>query len=263
MATEMNFLEHLEVLRWHLIRILIAVVCVAIGAFVYKDIIFHQIILAPTRGDFFTYHQLCIWGRKLGIDTFCIETLPFILQSRRLTGQFTIHVVASLVSGIVGTFPYVFWELWRFVRPGLRSQERGVVQFTTGIVSSLFFIGILFGYFVLVPVAVQFLGSYQVDPSVLNEFDIISYVSTVVLLVLFSGLAFELPVVVYFLATVGLVSAALLRSWRRHAIVVILILSAMITPPDPFSQLLIAVPLFVLYQCGIWVAKGVEKKKRR
>ena len=262
MAAEMSFLDHLESLRWHLIRVLAVTFALAIMAFVYKEILFHDIILAPTRADFFTYRQLCTLGQRFGIEVFCMEELPFILQSRRMTGQFTMHIGASLVAGVVVAFPYVFWEVWRFIRPGLHVREQGVLRATTAIVSLLFFIGVLFGYFVLVPVAVQFLGGYRVDPSVLNEFDVVSYVSTVVLLVLFSGLAFELPIVMYFLARVGLVGVVTLRKWRRYAVVVILALSAMITPPDPFSQLLVSLPLFLLYECGIWVAKWVATQPR-
>ena len=264
MGQEMTFLEHLEALRWHLWRALVAILLGALVAFLSKRLLFHEIILAPTRVDFFTYRQFCFLGeRLLSIKAFCLESFPFILQSRRMAGQFTMHVTASLGAGIISVFPYVFWEIWRFIRPGLLPKEQNILRLTTGVVSVLFFAGVLFGYFILVPISVQFLGHYSVDRSVLNEFDIVSYVSTVVMLVLFSGLAFQLPVVIFFLTKIGFLTSALLRAWRRYAWVVILIISAMITPPDPFSQLFIAFPLLLLYECGIWVSRGVERREQR
>ena len=236
----MSFLEHLEVLRWHLWRSVIAVSICAVVAFLAKDILFHKIILAPTRGNFTSYLWLCRAGEWLSIKAFCLEDLPFLLQSRRMTGQFLMHIGASGVAGIILAFPYAFWELWRFVQPALLPAERQMIRGTTFVASLLFFLGVVFGYYVMVPIAVRFLAYYQVDPSIVNYFDIVSYVSTVVLLVLCAGLVFQLPLLVYFLTRAGFVSAALMRQYRKQAVLVIFVLAAFITPPDPFSQLFIA-----------------------
>ena len=179
-----------------------------------------------------------------------------------MSGQFTMHIGAAAVAGLVVAFPYVFWEMWRFVRPALQRSERGFFRATTLVVSLLFFVGVAFGYYILVPVSVQFLANYQIDESVVNQFDIVSYVSTVLLLVLCSGLVFQLPLVVYFLTRAGLLSVAWLRHYRRHALVVTFVLAAMITPPDPFSQMLVALPLVLLYFFSIFIAKLVERSRK-
>ena len=258
---EMSFLEHLEALRWHVIRSLVVVAICAVGAFIGKHILFHVVLLAPTRPDFFTYTALCQLGEIFSIDTFCMKEMSFVLQSRKMTGQLTMHIGAAGVAGVVVAFPYVFWELWRFIRPALRAKEQGLVSSTTLVVSLLFFLGVSFGYFILVPVAIHFLAGYQIDDSIINQFDIISYVSTVLLLVLSSGLVFQWPLLVYFVVRTGLVSTRQIRQYRRHALVAAFILSALITPPDPFSQLLMALPLMILYEVGLWVARFVAPPK--
>ena len=262
-SQEMSFLDHLEAFRWHLIRALVAIFVLTIVAFVSKHLLFHVILLAPTRVDFLTYRWLCQVGEMIDVKVFCIEKMPFVLQSRRMSGQFTMHVGASVVAGLVIAFPYVFWEMWRFVKPALKSHEKGLLRATTLIVSLLFFTGICFGYYVLVPVSVQFLANYQIDESVVNQFDIISYISTVLLLLLCSGLIFQLPLLVYFLTKGGFISSTMMSQYRRHALIVILIIAAMITPPDPFSQILVALPLVLLYFFSIFVARGVERSASR
>ena len=259
---DMPFLEHLEHLRWHLMRALVAIAVCAVLAFLAKHLLFHVLILAPTRSDFPTYVWLCKLSELVRIDAFCIQKMPFLLQSRKMSGQFTMHVGAALVAGLVLSFPYVFWEIWRFVRPALRSAEKGLLRATTLFVSLLFFIGITFGYYILAPVAIQFLANYHVDKSVINQFDIVSYVSTVLLLVLSSGLVFQLPLVVYFLTKAGMLSSSSLRYYKRHALVAVFVLAAMITPPDPFSQVLVALPLMILYFFSIFVAQIVERRER-
>jgi len=258
---EMSFLEHLEELRWHLVRASIAIAVFAIAAFVSKSFVFHTVILGPSRPDFFTYQMLCKLGELMNTPLICIDELPFIIQSRQMTGQFTMHISSSLVIGLICSFPYVFWEIWRFVSPGLYFTEKRAARGATFFVSVLFISGVLFGYFIISPLSINFLANYQLDQSILNEFDIISYVSTVSMLVLASGLMFQLPIVIYFLSTAGLVTPALMRRYRRHAIVVILVVSAIITPPDLMSQILIALPLIVLYQISIFISKIVTSKK--
>ncbi len=260
---EMSFLDHLEELRWHLIRSLTAIFVFAIAAFVSKGIIFGEIILGPSKPSFWTYRMLCNLSEILNSDALCISELPFIIQSRQMTGQFSMHITSSFVIGLICAFPYAFWEIWRFVKPGLYDKERKAATGATFYVSLLFFMGVFFGYFVVTPISINFLSNYQIDPSILNEFDIISYVSTVTTLVLACALLFQLPIVVYFATKAGLVSSSLLKTYRKHSIIVILMLSAVLTPPDPFSQVLIAIPLGLLYQLSILIAVKLEKKEHK
>jgi sec-independent protein translocase protein TatC len=260
---EMSFLDHLEELRWHLIRSLTAVFVFAIAAFVSKGVIFGEIILGPSKPSFWTYRMLCNLSEILSSDALCISELPFVIQSRQMTGQFSMHITSSFVIGLICAFPYAFWEIWRFVKPGLYDKERKAATGATFYVSLLFFMGVFFGYFVVTPISINFLSNYQIDPSILNEFDIISYVSTVTTLVLACALLFQLPIVVYFATKAGLVSSSLLKTYRKHSIIVILMLSAVLTPPDPFSQVLIAIPLGLLYQLSILIAVKLEKKERK
>ncbi len=259
---EMTFLDHLEELRWHIIRSLAAIMVFAVAAFLAKGLVFHTIILGPSRVDFWTYEMLCKLSVALHTPALCIDELPFIIQSRQMTGQFTMHITSSFVVGIIAAFPYAFWEIWRFIKPGLYPRERKAARGATFYVSMLFIIGVLFGYFIVTPISINFLANYQIDPTILNEFDIISYVSTVTTLVLACGLLFQLPIVVFFLTRAGLVTPELMRKYRKHAIILILVLGAMLTPPDPFSQVLVAMPLFALYQVSIYISARVIKKER-
>lgn len=258
----MSFLDHLEQLRWHLLRAIAAIMIFSVTAFLAKSIVFGKVILGPSKVDFFTYRMFCKLSDYLGVKALCIDELPFILQSRQMTGQFSMHMTSSLVVGLIVSFPYVFWEFWRFISPGLYDQERNAARGAVFFVSLLFFMGAAFGYFLLAPLSINFLSNYQLDVSISNEFDITSYISTLAMLVLASAVMFQLPVVIYFLSRSGLVNSAMLKAYRRHAIVVILILSAVITPPDVISQILIAMPILVLYETGIIIAKRLEKKRR-
>lgn len=257
----MSFLDHLEALRWHLLRSVSAVLILTVIAFLAKSIVFGVIILGPSKVDFITYRLFCDLGNYLGVAALCIDELPFTLQSREMTSQFSMHMTSSLVVGFIVAFPYLFWEVWRFISPGLYDKEKNAARGAVFFVSFLFFMGAAFGYFILAPMSINFLANYQLDPTIVNEFDISSYISTLTMLVLASAIMFQLPVVVYFLSKSGLVTSAMLRSYRRHAIVVILILSAVITPPDVISQVLIAMPILVLYEAGIQIAKRLEKEK--
>ena len=257
----MSFLDHLEALRWHLLRSVAAILIFTVLAFLAKSIVFGQIILGPSKIDFFTYRILCQIGNSLGITALCIDELPFTIQSRQMTGQFSMHMTSSFVVGFIAAFPYVFWEVWRFISPGLYDQEKNAARGAVFFVSLLFLLGAAFGYYVLSPLSINFLSNYQLDPSITNEFDITSYVTTLTMLVLASAIMFQLPVVVYFLSMSGLVTSKMLKAYRRHSIVVILVVSAIITPPDVISQLLIAMPILVLYEIGISIAKRLEKKR--
>jgi len=258
---EMSFLDHLEELRWHLIRSLMAIVVFAVAAFAGKDFVFGQVILGPSQADFWTYRMLCTISNSMGSDFFCIEQLPFIIQSRQMTGQFMMHLTSSFVIGLILTFPYAFWEVWRFIKPGLYPKERKAARGATFYVSLLFILGVLFGYFVVAPISINFLANYQIDPTILNEFDIVSYVMTVTTIILACAILFQLPIIVFFLTKAGLVTPGLMKTYRKHAIVAILILSAMLTPPDVFSQVLISIPLVVLYQISIYISRRVLKRE--
>jgi Twin arginine targeting (Tat) protein translocase TatC len=256
---EMSFLEHLEELRWHIVRSLLAVVIFTIVAFVAAPWIFENIIFAPASAKFPTFQWMCKFGQLFGSEGLCVEEIPFKIQSRLMTGQFSMHILASFVIGLVVAFPYIVWELWRFIRPGLYPRERRYSRGAVSAVSLLFLTGISFGYFVLAPLMVYFLSTYSISDVVVNEFDITSYVSTVVTVVLGAGLLFQLPVVIYFLTKMGIVSPSFLRKYRKHSIIGILIIAAIVTPPDPISQTLIAIPLYLLFEVSIAIAVRVER----
>lgn len=257
---EMTFLDHLEVLRWHLIRSAIAIVVFTGLAFSNPGIVFHEIILGPSRTDFFTYRKLCELGAALNSPGLCIQKLDFTLQSRELASQFTMHLTSSFIIGLIAGFPYLFWELWRFIRPGLYPNEqknsRGAVFF----VSLLFLLGALFGYFIVSPLSINFLASYQVDPSIKNEFDLSSYVTTLVTLVLSCGIMFELPMIVFFLSRVGIVTPELMKLYRKHAIVAIALIAAILSPPDVLSMTLMGIPLLLLYEVSIHISWMVRRR---
>lgn len=265
----MSFLDHLEALRWHLIRSLIAILVFAVLGFVFKSILFDIIILGPKKEDFFTYQMLCklsvylhgLMPDLINEDTICLGQGMPELQNFKMSGQFMTHMVVSIIAGFVCAFPYILWEVWRFVAPGLHSHER---KYAGGIViycSLLFFCGVLFGYYVIAPLSVNFFLFYKVSESVQNIPNLSDYISMVTQIVVGCALLFELPVIIYFLSKLGIVTPSFLKKYRKHAVVVCLILSAIITPPDFISQLIVCVPLMLLYELGIYIAKIVTKKQ--
>jgi sec-independent protein translocase protein TatC len=263
---EMTFLDHLEELRWHVIRAVLAIVVLMILAFAYIEEIFDYIVFAPAQIDFVFFRWMCMLGDLTGArEALCVvEDLPFKVQSRNMTGQFMMSITASFVVGLVVAFPYVVWELWAFIRPGLENKERKFSKGAVFAISSLFLTGVAFGYFILSPMTIWFLSTYQVSSMIVNEFDITSYVSTVASLVLGCGLLFQFPVVVYFLTKIGMVTPQLMRQYRRHAVVVIIILGAVVTPSaDPFSLAIISLPLYFLYEISIFTSAVVLRKKRK
>ena len=257
-ANEMSFLEHLEALRWHIIRALAAIVLVGIGVFVAKDFVFDQVILGPTKSTFLTYQWFCSISEKI---CFYPEGLEII--TRDISEQFLSHIKVSIWIGLVVAFPYVFYEFWRFVKPGLHDVERKAARGIVLICSMLFIFGVLFGYFIISPFAVTFLSSYSVSADVENTTTLSSLVGSMTMFTIPTGIVFELPIVVYFLAKVGLITAAFMRQYRKHAFVIILILAAIITPPDVITQFLIGVPLYLLFEVSILVAKRVEKNQKK
>lgn len=262
---EMSFLEHLEELRWHVVRSLGAVLVFTIAAFVTAPWIFQNIIFAPARVDFPTFVWLCKVGQFFGsADALCVKDIPLKIQSRYMTGQFSMHIISSFVMGIIVAFPYITWEIWRFIKPGLYSTERAYSRGAVASISFLFATGVLFGYYVMSPVMISFLANYQISDMIVNEFDITSYVGTIVGVVLGSGLLFQLPVVMFFLTRIGIVTPAFLRKYRKHAIVIILIVAAIVTPTaDPISQSLISIPLYLLYEISILISAAVLRGKQK
>ncbi|RFN57646.1 twin-arginine translocase subunit TatC [Marixanthomonas ophiurae] len=260
---EMSFLDHLEELRWHLIRSTIAVVIVATLAFIAKDFIFDVLLFGPKSANFPTYKLLCKAAQFIGMDSFCFDELPFRIQSRTMSGQFSAHIWTSITAGIIVAFPYIVFEFWKFISPGLMPNERKNSRGFIFIASFLFFIGVLFGYYVITPLSINFLGSYRVSEEVFNDFDLSSYISLVRASVLASGLIFQLPIVIYFLTKVGLVTPEILRKYRKFALVIVLIISAVITPPDIASQVIVAVPVVILYEISIYISKAVLRKQAK
>jgi len=258
---EMSFLEHLEVMRWHLLRSIAAIVILALVAFVFKEIVFDKIILAPKEPTFPTNRWLCRLGEILNLKRICINQHPFTLQTVKMAEQFSMHIIVSLVGGIVIAFPYIFWEFWRFIVPALYDKEKNTARGAVFFTSLLFVLGVLFGYYIICPLSVNFLGNYKVSESVVSAPTLRSYVSTITSVVLAAGLVFQLPILVYFLSKIGLVTPGFLKKYRRHSLVIIVTLSAIITPPDVFSQVLVALPLMLLYEIGIMISKRIIKEQ--
>lgn len=258
---EMSFLEHLEVLRWHLVRSTVVVLIMATAAFIFKGFIFDDVILAQKDADFWTYELFCKISHLIGRgDDLCMSTINFSIINITMSGQFTVHIMTSLISGLILGFPYLLFELWRFISPALQKKEKKYARSLVYSGSLLFMLGILFGYYFVSPLSVQFLGNYQISESVTNQIDLKSFISTVTTVTLVCGLVFELPLLVYFLSKMGLVTPEFMRKYRKHAIVLTLVLSAIITPPDVSSQVLLTIPLLILYEFSIYVSKAVNKK---
>lgn len=264
-TNEMSFLDHLEDLRWHLIRITVAILVCATVAFIFSGFIFEHIVFAPKRMDFPTYKWLCQASQYLGINdtTFCATEFPFKIQSRTMAGQFSADIWTSIYAGFVLAFPFVIYQFWSFISPGLHENERKYSKGFIVITSFLFFLGVLFGYYVVTPLSINFLGNYSISPEVSNEFDISSYISTVRSSSLASGLVFELPIIIYFLTKIGLVTPEIMKKYRKFALVIVLIISAIITPPDLASQIIVAIPILILYQVSIYISKIVVRNQKR
>jgi sec-independent protein translocase protein TatC len=261
---EMSFLDHLEELRWHLIRATVAIVILATIAFIAKEIIFDLIIFGPKKADFPTYKLLCKIAQNIGFkDSFCFTELPFRIQSRTMGGQFSAHIWTSITAGFIVAFPYILHEFWSFLSPGLKATERKSARGFIVIASILFFVGVLFGYYIVTPLSINFLGTYQVSNQVHNDFDLGSYISLVRASALASGLIFEMPILIYILTKVGIVTPEILRKYRKFSLVIVLILSAIITPPDIASQIIVAVPIVLLYEISIYISKLVIKKQNK
>jgi sec-independent protein translocase protein TatC len=256
----MSFWGHLEELRSHLVRSAISIFLFAIVAFISKDIIFDYIILAPKEPYFLTNRVFCYLSEYLSAPALCINKNPVQIINIDLAGQFKTHILISLIAGVIVAFPYILWEFWMFLQPALNPKEKANSRGAVFITSFLFFLGVSFSYFIIVPLAINFLGSYQVSALVTNQIALRSYISTVTMVTFATGLVFELPIIVYFLSRIGLVTPEFMRKNRKIAIVLILVLSAIITPPDVFSQILVGIPLYVLYEISIGISRRVNKE---
>lgn len=261
---EMSFLDHLEDLRWHLIRICGAVILVGTLAFIFSRFIFNSIIFAPLHMSFPTYDFLCKMATLMNLDTtFCNEKIPLILQNRTMAGQFSADIWTAILGGFIISFPYIIYQLWKFVSPGLHSEERKYSRGFIIISSLLFFTGVLFGYYIVTPLSINFLANYSISEMVDNQIDISSYIALVRSSALASGLIFELPIIIYFFTKIGLVTPEILKKYRKYALVIVLILSAIITPPDIASQVIVAIPILILYQVSILISRIVVRNQKR
>lgn len=255
---EMSFWEHLEDLRGTLIRSVAGILIFSVVAFVNRSIIFDRVILAPRDSDFITNVLLCRLGKLLSFQSLCIDDLSLQIINIQMSGQFLIHLYVSMAAGFVLASPYIFYQCWKFIVPALKPEEQKYSRRAVFAISLLFISGILFSYFVIVPLTINFLGTYQVSDYVANQISLHSYINTVISVVLGVGIVFELPVVIYFLARVGLVTPGFLKKNRKYMLIIILLLSAIITPPDVFSQILVSIPLLALYELSIHIAKRVN-----
>ena len=259
----MSFIQHLEELRWHIIRSVIAILAVTIVVFVGKDFVFGTIIFGPKEASFPTYQFTCWLSESLNMgDRLCLTPTEFPIQNLKMTGLFLTHIKVSLILGFILAFPYVLWETWRFLKPGLYEKE---IKATGGFVfycSLLFITGVSFAYFVVIPFSMNFLVSYDIGTDSVNSFiELTDFIGYLTMVVLAAGLIFELPILVYFLSKLGLLTPEFMRKYRKHSVVVTLFVSAIITPPDVASQFLIAVPVFILYEIGISISAKVNKKR--
>jgi len=258
---EMTFLEHLEELRWHLIRAFMSIIIVAVVAFIFKSIVFDKIILAPKNPEFITNKLLCLLASRLDTPQLCINSTPLQIISIKMAGQFTTHITTSIFAGFIIAFPYLFWEIWRFIKPALYEKEAKHARGAVWVSSLLFLTGVLFGYFIIAPLSVHFLGSYSISNEVLNQINLRSYIGTITSVTLAAGVTFELPILIYFLSKAGIVTPEFLKKYRKHAVIVIMVLAAIITPPDIFSLFLVTIPLLFLYEVGIVISKKINLKR--
>lgn len=260
-AKNMSFLSHLEELRWHFFRVIVVLLLATILLFVFQEKIYQHIILVHLQPDALSYQFFCrLFSFFGGESTFCNLHFSNKLQSLGFTDQFTNALWTSFVFGFIVSFPYIIWEFWRFIAPGLSTNELKKSKQYLFFASFFFLLGMLFAYFVIIPLSVYFFYDYQITDAIENRFTLASYVSLVTHTLLWIGLAFELPLLIIFIAKLGLISVQTLKKYRSYAVVLILLLSAVLTPPDPGSQIIVAIPLMLLYEMGIWGAKMVEKR---
>ncbi|WP_207422315.1 twin-arginine translocase subunit TatC [Desertivirga brevis] len=265
LEAEMSFFDHLEELRWHLIRSVAAILVFTVVAFCYYDFIFGEIIMGPKKPEFWTYRMMCQLAERFDLgDGFCIKEIPFNIINTELSGQFTLQMNSSLLMGLVFGIPYLLFEVWRFVKPGLTDKESSAASGFVIYASLLFLVGLLFGYYIIAPLSVSFLANYTVSSIIQNQITIDSYLSTVGTLSIGTGITFELPIIIYILSKLGLMTPAFMRASRRYAIVIILVIAAVVTPtPDMLPMITITLPLYLLFEMSIIVSARVERKRQK
>lgn len=265
LEAEMSFFDHLDVLRKHLLRTLAVVTVFVCAAFYFTDFIWQDIIMAPKQGSFWTYRMMCklveLFPSVIGPE-FCIKSIDAKLINLEMSGQFTLQMNSCITAGLILGVPYLLFEIWLFIKPALLENERKSASGFVFFSSCLFFIGVLFGYYIIAPLSINFLLNFTVDPSITNTITIDSYLSTILTLTLGSGIIFQLPVVIFVLSKLGIMTPKFMRKSRRYAAVLILVVAAVVTPTaDPYTMMIVALPLFLLYELSIMISANIEKKK--
>lgn len=261
---EMSFLDHLEELRWLLVRSTIAIIIMGCVAYSVSDYIFDTIIFGPTRASFFTYQFFCDLSHQLGFaESICITELPFIIQNTEMEGQVNMFVWMCLLAGFIMAFPYILWLIWRFISPALYANEKKNAIVFIFVSSLLFFMGVLFGYFVVIPMSINFVATFSVSEMVKNQFTLDSYMGMVKTSILASGIFFEMPIIIYFLTKLGLVTPQFLRQYWKYAVIIILIIAAIVTPPDVVSQTVVAIPMLIIFELSVFISAIVYKGQQR
>jgi len=259
---EMNFLDHIEALRWHIVRAAFAILIGGILVFTKVEWIFDRIIMGPAHSDFITYKVLCKMSQLLHIPSLCMGDVKVKFQNTAVTGQFMMSMSISMMLGFVIVFPYILWELWKFIKPALKPSE---IRMANGIIfwcSLLFFMGVLFSYYIVMPYTVNFFGNYHLSDIVANNFNIDNYYDLMSNMTLALGVVFELPILVYFLSRIGILTPEFLRAKRRFAFLILFILAIIIAPPDVFSCLIVFIPLYILFEISVRISGRAVKAKR-
>ncbi len=260
---EMSFFDHIEELRRHLLRSALAITVVGVVCFLNKDFIFNTVMFGPRHPDFPTFRVLCATSHWVGLgDSMCFQPVAFKIITRQLGEVLMQHLYVSFWLGIIGAFPFILWEFWKFIRPGLLETEQKAVRGVVSICSLLFLTGVAFGYYIIAPFSINFLAGYTLEGTEVSP-TLDSYVTYMTMFTIPIGLIFEMPVVIYFLTKIGIVGYRSLQMYRRHAVVAILILAAIITPPDVVSQTIVSIPLYLLYELSILVAKRVQRNREK
>ncbi|HBK83723.1 MAG TPA: twin-arginine translocase subunit TatC [Flavobacterium sp.] len=263
--SEMSFLDHLEELRWLLIRSCVAILSFAGISYFFIDFIYSEILFGPKNPQFITYRFFCQVTQYFGVqDTdICNAKMPFIIQNTEMGGQISFMIWTCFTVGFIIGFPYILWEIWKFIKPALYDTEKKYALLFIIITSFLFFLGVLFGYFIITPLSVYFFGSFSASPEIVNEFNLESYTGMIKTSVIASGLIFELPVLIYFLTKLGLVTPQSLKKYRKYTLVIVLIIAAIITPPDVISQIIVTIPIMLLYEVSILISGFVVQKEQK
>jgi len=265
LEAEMSFFDHIDVLRKHLLRALAVVTVFVCGAFYFTDFIWGTVIMGPKDPSFWTYRMMCklvdMFPSVVGTE-FCITKIDAKLINTEMSGQFTLQMNSCITAGLILGVPYLLFEIWLFIKPALLDTERKSASGFVFFASVLFFVGVLFGYYIIAPLSINFLINFTVDPDIANTITVDSYLSTVLTLTLGSGIIFQLPVVIFILSKLGVMTPKFMRSSRRYAAVLILVVAAIVTPTaDPYTMMIVALPLFLLYELSIMISANIEKKK--